>query len=54
VMTKDCKSIEPQEPALTAMQMMEKYSLNSLPVVDSSNNIVGAINMHTLIQAKLF
>ena len=54
VMTKDCKSIEPQEPALTAMQMMEKYSLNSMPVVDSKNNIVGAINMHTLIQAKLF
>jgi len=54
VMTKDCKSIEPQEPALMAMQLMEKYSLNSLPVVDSSNNIVGAINMHTLIQAKLF
>jgi arabinose-5-phosphate isomerase len=54
VMTKDCKSIEPQEPALTAMQMMEKYSLNSLPVVDSNNKIVGAINMHTLIQAKLF
>ena len=54
VMTKDCKSIEPHEPALIAMQLMEKYSLNSLPVVDSSNNIVGAINMHTLIQAKLF
>ena len=54
VMTKDCKSIGPQEPALTAMQMMEKYSLNSMPVVDSKNNIVGAINMHTLIQAKLF
>ena len=54
VMTKDCKSIEPQQPALTAVQMMEKYSLNSLPVVDSKNNIVGAINMHTLIQAKLF
>ena len=54
VMTKDCKSIEPQEPALIAMQLMEKYSLNSLPVVDSENRIVGAINMHTLIQAKLF
>ena len=54
VMTKDCKSIEPQEPALTAVQMMEKYSLNSMPVVDSNHNIVGAINMHTLIQAKLF
>ena len=45
VMTKDCKSIEPQEPASMAMQMMEKYSLNSMPVVDSNNNIVGAINM---------
>ena len=54
VMTKDCKSIEPQEPALTAIKMMEKYSLNSMPVVDSNNNVVGAINMHTLIQAKLF
>ena len=54
VMTKNCKSIEPQEPALIAMQLMEKYSLNSLPVVDSENRIVGAINMHTLIQAKLF
>ena len=54
VMTKDCKSIEPQEPALKAIQMMEKYSLNSMPVVDSNHNIVGAINMHTLIQAKLF
>jgi len=54
VMTQDCKSIEPQQPALTAVQMMEKYSLNSMPVVDSKNNIVGAINMHTLIQAKLF
>ena len=54
VMTKDCKSIEPQEPASMAMQMMEKYSLNSMPVVDSNDNVVGAINMHTLIQAKLF
>jgi arabinose-5-phosphate isomerase len=54
VMTKDCKSIEPQEPALTAMKIMEKYSLNSMPVVDSNNNIVGAFNMNTLIQAKLF
>ena len=54
VMTKNCKSIEPQESALKAIQMMEKYSLNSMPVVDSNQNIVGAINMHTLIQAKLF
>ena len=53
VMSKDCKSIEPQETALKAIQMMKKYSINSFPVVDSNNNIVGAINMNTLIQAKL-
>ena len=35
------------------IQMMKKYSINSFPVVDSNNNIVGAINMNTLIQAKL-
>jgi arabinose-5-phosphate isomerase len=33
--------------------MMEKFSLNSLPVVDSDNQVVGALNMHTLMQAKL-
>ena len=54
VMTRDCKSIERDENALIAIQLMENNSLNSLPVVDSENRIVGAINMHTLIQAKLF
>ena len=53
VMTKNCKSIEPNKPALIALQMMEEYSLNSLPVVDSDNQVIGAINMHTLMQAKV-
>jgi len=53
VMTIDCKSIQPHESALKAIQLMKKYSINSFPVVDSNNNIVGAINMNTLIQAKL-
>ena len=53
VMTRNCKSIGANEPALIALEMMEKFSLNSLPVVDSDNQVVGALNMHTLIQAKL-
>jgi arabinose-5-phosphate isomerase len=36
------------------MELMEKYSITSLPVIDSNNQIVGAITMHILIQAKLF
>ena len=53
VMTQNCKSIQPDKPAIIALQMMEEYSLNSLPVVDSDNQVIGAINMHTLMQAKV-
>jgi len=53
IMTQNCKSILPNKPALIALQMMEEYSLNSLPVVDSDNQVIGAINMHTLMQAKV-
>ena len=53
VMTQNCKSIQPNKPALVALQMMEEYSLNSLPVVDGNNHVIGAINMHTLMQAKV-
>ena len=53
VMTQNCKSIEPNKPALIALQIMEEYSLNSLPVIDSNNQVIGAINMHTLMQAKV-
>jgi len=53
VMIQNCKSIQPNKPALIALQMMEEYSLNSLPVVDGNNQVIGAINMHTLMQAKV-
>ena len=53
VMTQNCKSIQPNKPALIALQMMEEDSLNSLPVVNSDNQVIGAINMHTLMQAKV-
>jgi|GEM_PF-2523234 len=47
-MTKPCKAIESEMPAIAAVEMMDEHNLNSLPVV-----IVGAINMHTLMQAKI-
>ena len=53
VMTQNCKSIQANKPALIALQMMEEYRLNSLPVVDGDNKVIGAINMHTLMQAKV-
>ena len=53
VMTKNCKSIHAEKPALSALELMDECSLNSLPVVNSEGRIVGAINMHTLMQAKI-
>lgn len=52
VMTKKTKFIASNKPAIAAMKIMEEFGINSLPVVDN-DKVVGAINMHTLIQAKI-
>jgi arabinose-5-phosphate isomerase len=53
VMTANCKSISADKPAVVAVQIMDEFNLNSLPVVDNNNQVVGAINTHTLMQAKI-
>jgi arabinose-5-phosphate isomerase len=53
VMIPNCKTILADKPAMTAVQMMDEFNLNSLPVVDESNQVLGAINTHTLMQAKI-
>jgi len=53
VMTEHRKSINADKPALAAVELMDEYNLNSLPVVNAGDKIVGAINMHTLMQAKI-
>lgn len=53
VMTLNCKSILANKPAMAAVAMMDEFNLNSLPVVNKNNQVVGAINTHTLMQAKI-
>ena len=53
VMTSNCKAILADKPAMAAVQMMDEFNLNSLPVVDENNQVAGAINTHTLMQAKI-
>jgi arabinose-5-phosphate isomerase len=53
VMTKDCSAILDSEPAIKAVELMDSKNINSLPVVDKNKKIVGAINMHSLMQAKV-
>ena len=53
VMTADCKAISADKPAVVAVQIMDEFNLNALPVVDEAGQVVGAINTHTLMQAKI-
>ena len=52
VMIKKPKFILANKPAVAALTIMEESNINSLPVV-AKDKVVGAINMQTLIQAKI-
>ncbi|HOL64111.1 MAG TPA: KpsF/GutQ family sugar-phosphate isomerase [Accumulibacter sp.] len=47
------RSIGPDRLAVEAVEMMEHYRINQLPVVDEHGRLLGALNMHDLFQAKV-
>jgi arabinose-5-phosphate isomerase len=51
VMTADCKTVHPGMLAAEALQIMDSTKINALPVVDTDNELVGALNMHDLLRA---
>jgi arabinose-5-phosphate isomerase len=51
VMTADCKTIHPGMLAAEALQIMDATKINALPVVNTDNELVGALNMHDLLRA---
>jgi arabinose-5-phosphate isomerase len=53
VMSRNPRSIGPDALAVEAVQLMEQYNINQLLVVDSANILVGALNMHDLLKAKV-
>ncbi|MEQ1532865.1 MAG: KpsF/GutQ family sugar-phosphate isomerase [Sideroxydans sp.] len=53
VMSKTPRSIDPDALAVEAVQLMEQYNINQLLVVDSAKKVVGALNMHDLLKAKV-
>ncbi len=53
VIIKNSHSINKNKPAISALDIMDKYKINSLPVKDDDDKIVGAINMHSLLIAKI-
>jgi len=53
VMSRTPRSIGPDALAVEAVQVMEQYNINQLLVVDAAKKVVGALNMHDLLKAKV-
>jgi arabinose-5-phosphate isomerase len=54
VMSVQAKTVKPGTLAAEAVHMMETYRITSLIVVDASEKIVGALNVHDLLRAGVF
>jgi len=53
VMGRSPRTIQADQMAVEAVEMMEKYKINALIVVDTEGKLVGALNMHDLLKAKV-
>jgi len=52
-MRADPRTIGPERLAAEAVEIMERYKVNQLLVVDADRRLVGALNMHDLFRAKV-
>ena len=53
VMSRSPRSIGPNDLAAEAVQLMEEHKISQMLVVDGDNKLVGALNMHDLLRAKV-
>lgn len=53
VMTQAAKTIGPERLAAEAAQLMEQYKISGLLVVDAERRLVGALNIHDLLRARV-
>ena len=53
IMTKKFLSCNEDDYASDTLEVMKKNKINSLPVLDKKNKIIGAINMHILIHSGI-
>lgn len=51
VMTKEPKRISAKDYGASALNLMEKYSITALAVVDETNKPIGVIHIHDLLKA---
>tara|TARA_B100000029_G_scaffold428741_1_gene438779 strand:- start:717 stop:1697 length:981 start_codon:yes stop_codon:yes gene_type:complete len=53
VMTKNSRHISPESLAASALALMETHRINALAVVDEKSKLIGMLNMHDLLRARV-
>lgn len=53
VMSRNPRTIAPDALAAEVVQIMELHNINQMLVVDAGNKLVGALNVHDLLRAKV-
>ncbi|MDR0481205.1 MAG: KpsF/GutQ family sugar-phosphate isomerase [Gallionellaceae bacterium] len=53
VMTRNPRTIKADAMAAEAVQAMENFNISQMPVVDDDHTLIGALNMHDLLHAKV-
>jgi arabinose-5-phosphate isomerase len=53
LMGKSPKTIGPGQLAVEAAHLMEEFNINALLVVDDAQRLVGALNIHDLLRARV-
>lgn len=51
--TRSPRTIDAERLAVEAVEMMERYKVNQLLVIDAAGELAGALNMHDLFRAKV-
>jgi arabinose-5-phosphate isomerase len=51
LMTRNPKTIGPEQLAVEAVERMQELKINGMLVVDAENRLIGALNMHDLLKA---
>ena len=53
VMTANCRVAQARMLAAEAVHLMETHRITSLPVVDDAHRLIGALNVHDLLRARV-
>ena len=53
VMTRDGKNISADALAASALALMESHRINALVVIDDQDKLIGILNMHDLLRARV-